>query len=374
MSDNLPGRLPTGCIAGQDFTPEQIECAVRESRLLTIELEMTYACNLSCAYCYASAGKKRPAEMSQAEISCVLAQARSLGAVKVVLLGGGEPLLYEDFRSLVDEIKGLGMDVSVFTNGTLVDGSAARFFYEREVSVVVKRNSAIPAVQDRLTGRPGTAALIERAFENLFAAGYPSQRHVLGAQTVICRANLDEIEELWRWARDRGVQPYFECMTMQGRALDGGLETTPEEYRGVFERLSRIDREEYGMISWEPRPPLAGATCRRLLYSILVKANGCISPCVGVDLAVGNIRRDALRDVIEKSPVIRNLRNVYALLKGPCADCRHAGQCYGCRGNAYQITGDCFASDPGCWIAQDNLARADGADEEAKGPSYIVQR
>lgn len=350
MSDNMSDKLPIWRIAGQDFTPDEIRHAAENSRLLTVELETSYACNLRCTYCYASAGDKRDNEMSPSDISRVLAEARALGARRVVLLGGGEPLLYERFRSLVDEIAGLGMAVEVFTNGTLIDAETARFLYEREVAVVVKRNSADPDVQDALTGVVGSARQICQGLENLFEAGYPAKQHPLAVQTVICRENLDEIEDLWRWARSRRIEPYFECMTMQGRAMENGLEVTTQETRAVFELLSRIDREENG-IDWVPRPPLAGAACKRHSYSILIKANGIVSPCVGIDIAVGDIRRQSLAEIISGSRVVQELRNVQRLLHGPCGDCTHNSDCYGCRGNAYQVTGDYLASDPGCWMA-----------------------
>jgi len=39
------------------------------------------------------------------------------------------------------------------------------------------------------------------------------------------------------------------------------------------------------------------------------------------------------------------------LLEGECGKCIHRDICAGCRGRAYEETGDIMASDPGCWIA-----------------------
>lgn len=38
------------------------------------------------------------------------------------------------------------------------------------------------------------------------------------------------------------------------------------------------------------------------------------------------------------------------LLKGECGECTYRGTCSGCRGRAYEETGDMMASDPGCWL------------------------
>ena len=46
---------------------------------------------------------------------------------------------------------------------------------------------------------------------------------------------------------------------------------------------------------------------------------------------------------------MQELRNYRANIKGPCRECDKSDSCYGCRGAAYQLTGDYLASDPLCW-------------------------
>ena len=49
-----------------------------------------------------------------------------------VLLTGGEPLLYPHFRELYQKLRGLGMIVTINTNGTLIDEEWADFFAENK--------------------------------------------------------------------------------------------------------------------------------------------------------------------------------------------------------------------------------------------------
>jgi radical SAM protein with 4Fe4S-binding SPASM domain len=339
-------------MAGMEFSRLEIEAAARAGRLLTLELEMTRACNLRCVYCYASAGQPMRDEMSLDEIREATRQAADLGARKIIVLGGGEPCLYPYLRELIEHIcqPALGLSLELFTNGTLIDNGLARFLYAHRVSIVVKRNASDPAIQDALAGVLGAFEGIQRGIASLLTAGYPDEDHGLGVQTVICRQNLHEIPDLWRWARSRKILPYFETVTTQGRAVENkSLDIPPEELRETFFQLLKIDREEYGL-DWAPHPPLVGASCARHLYSILVRANGDICPCVGVQIPLGNIRRDRLADLLLRHPVARDLRHIYETIKGPCRSCRFNGECYGCRGNAFQLTGDYLASDPRCWM------------------------
>ena len=77
--------------------------------MLSIELEFTKKCNLRCLYCYSSAGEPVENELSLDELKSVIYQARELGARKIILLGGGEPLIYSGVRDIVDYINSLGL-------------------------------------------------------------------------------------------------------------------------------------------------------------------------------------------------------------------------------------------------------------------------
>jgi radical SAM protein with 4Fe4S-binding SPASM domain len=87
--------------------------------------------------------------------------------------------------------------------------------------------------------------------------------------------------------------------------------------------------------------------------SCVVTASGHVMPCVGVTISLGNIREQSLAEILQQSPVIRDLKNYRQTIKGACASCDQAEVCYGCRGAAYQLTGDYLASDPTCWRTQD---------------------
>jgi radical SAM protein with 4Fe4S-binding SPASM domain len=237
----------------------------------------------------------------------------------------------------------------VFTNGTLIDEATAQFLYRHGASVVVKRNAMNTAVQDALAGVPGTFERVERGLAALFKAGYPDAEHGLGIQTIICSLNYEKIPQLWSWARRHGIQPYFESMTVQGRASQHPeLLVSAADLERMFRRLCELDREAFG-IHWTPQPPLAGARCARHLFSMLVRANGDIWPCVGVSIAVGNVRQQRLSEILHTDPVLHDLRNIYTTIKGKCRTCELNGECYGCRGSAFQLTGDYLASDPRCW-------------------------
>lgn len=335
---------------GMEFSPEEIVESRSRNGLLSMELELSRICNLRCVYCYASSGNPLDHELSLAEIEDVVDQAVQLGARKIIVLGGGEPLLYPQLLEVLDFIKSKNLVADLFTNGTLITPDFARELYKRGVGIVIKMNSRKADVQDYLADREGTFNAINEGLAALRQAGYPDEEHSLGIETIICRQNYDELPDLWRWARRQEIVPYIEAMTLQGRATDHPeLEVPSGEIKTLFETLARIDAEELGC-NWTPHPPLVASQCARHEYSCTITSNGEVHPCPGVNVSAGNIREQKLADILKTSKVIHDLRNIRTNIKGQCADCDINDQCYGCRGHAYQVTGDYLAEDPLCWL------------------------
>lgn len=332
-----------------EFSEEEIQRAVAEGRLLSMEIEFSRICNFRCSYCYVPTKSQLNNELTREEIQDVILQAKELGAGKIIILGG-EPSIYPHIQEMITFLSSQGLSIEMFTNGTGIDADLARVLAENHVRVALKRNSFDKDIQDKLAGKAGAAAIIDTALANLQQAGYPSDDLFLAISTVICQQNIDELPAMWEWLREEGIEPYFEVITPQENAVENKswLSVDGMQLKRLFQKLSAIDREKYGR-DWEPQPPLVGNKCMRHQVSCLVTATGDVMPCVGVTIPVGNIRENRLADIISTSEVINNLKNYREMIKGECGDCDKAQECYGCRGAAFQLTGDYLASDPTCW-------------------------
>ena len=331
-----------------EFSDDEIREAVAAGRLLSMEIEFSRACNFRCAYCYLEGRTAAADELSQDEIQDVILQAQGLGARKIIILGG-EPTIYPQLVPMLRFLGRQGLEIELFTNGSGVTGELSEVLAEERVRVVVKMNSRQAAIQDRLAGTRGAFAHIRQALDHLGRAGYPTGGRFLAVSTVICRQNIGELPGLWQWLRRQGIEPYFEILTPQANARHNSwLTVGGDELKALFFRLAAIDREEFGRV-WEPQPPLVGNRCMRHLVSCLVTAQGQVMPCVGVTIPLGNVRQRPLADIVHGSEVIANLKNYRQTIKGPCRTCDKSSDCYGCRGAAYQLTGDYLASDPTCW-------------------------
>ncbi|HHD56626.1 MAG TPA: radical SAM protein [Desulfobulbaceae bacterium] len=331
-----------------EFTAREIKEAVAANRLLSMEIEFSRVCNFRCSYCYVEEKTKCSGELTRAEIKDTILQAKALGARKIIILGG-EPSIYPHLPEMLEFLHKERLETEMFTNGTGIDAELAALLARYRVRVALKLNSRDAEIQDRLAGKKGAYTIMTGALATLQRAGYPSEELFLAVSTVICRQNIGELPAMWRWLRGRNIEPYFEVITPQAHALENSwLMVDGTELKTLFEQLSAIDRDEFGRC-WEPQPPLVGNKCMRHQVSCLVTATGEVMPCVGVTIALDNIRNNRLANILKNSEVINNLKNYRQMIKGECKTCEKAMECYGCRGAAYQLTGDYLASDPTCW-------------------------
>jgi radical SAM protein with 4Fe4S-binding SPASM domain len=339
-------------IYAAEFSAAEIADAVQNGKLLSMEIEFNSVCNFRCVYCYAFENGRKRNELSKEQFKDVITQARELGARKIIVLGG-EPMLYPHILEMIRFIREHDMDIELFTNGTGISADMAQTLYALKVRVVLKMNTFDEKVQDMLSGRRGAYTQIHEAFNNLKKAGYPSEDRFMGVSTIICRQNIEELPRMWEWLRDQNIAPYFEMITPQGGAKDNlALDIDTKQAEAFFTAIAEIDRRKYGN-HWDPRPPLVGGVCLRHQFSCAVSSEGNVQPCVGVTIPLGNVRDKKLKDILGDSEVVQDLKRYRNMIKGPCGSCENLNECYGCRGAAYQLTGDYLASDPMCWKNMD---------------------
>jgi radical SAM protein with 4Fe4S-binding SPASM domain len=343
-----------GCAGNFEFSQQKIDDAISGNRLLSMEVELSLRCNFKCSYCYVPHDSYFDNELTLDEIFEVILQAKALGAGKIILLGG-EPSIYPHILEVIQFLGIHGLEIEMFTNGTGITPAFAGELHDAGVRVVLKMNSFDEGRQDILAGKKGAFKIIHNALDNLKGAGYPAKDAFLALSTIICRQNRDELTRMWAWIRDNNMAPYFEIITPQGQAKNNpALELNPLELKAVFEEICALDQKRYG-IKWAPQPPLMGNQCMRHQFSCTVTSIGNVQPCVGITKSIGNIRKTCLKDILECSQDLHLLKNHRQTIKGYCRTCEKNDTCYGCRGAAFQVTGDILASDPLCWRNPDNL-------------------
>lgn len=89
--------------------------------IISLRISITNRCNINCFYCHHDGILLQEYEMSSQEIERISVIARKIG-IKKIRLSGGEPLIREDIIDIIKRISSLRFqDVSLTTNGTLLE-------------------------------------------------------------------------------------------------------------------------------------------------------------------------------------------------------------------------------------------------------------
>jgi MoaA/NifB/PqqE/SkfB family radical SAM enzyme/predicted hotdog family 3-hydroxylacyl-ACP dehydratase len=322
-------------VSGIGFGREEIAACAARKGLLSIELDLSSGGECRCAACRAAPENSR-AVLSSKEIGDLLRQARQEGARRCILVDS-EPVSHPDLRGMIDAARGLGMEMELFASGAAIDGAMAAFLRQRAVAVVLKFNFE----RDNA---------LKSALANLKESGYGrGTEPTLAVAISVSNETLPEIPAIWRWARSQGIEPYVQIITP--RDVEAAKIVHPDRAKSLFEELGRLDLEEFGR-TWEKPAALIGRSCNRHQFACHVTPCGTIFACVGVTIPLGNVRVEPLHEILELSEVLENLRAFGEKVKEPCRTCCKTTDCYGCRGSAYQLTGDYLAGDQMCWKAK----------------------
>ena len=176
-----------------DSVPEKTKS--QDHQLGQIYFYATRRCNARCYHCYQPTEKidGAPPEAQNNQLSAAsflrfLEDALPLG-VKAVKVTGGEPLLRTDLEEILRGIKGLGLGVSIETNGSLITEKIADLFAELAVRISISLDGGSAEVHDLLRGHPGSFDRVLHALKLLSDKG--CQPQIIMA---ISSKNLGEIE------------------------------------------------------------------------------------------------------------------------------------------------------------------------------------
>ena len=200
---------------------------------LFISWNVTFKCNLRCAYCGAVDAPHR--EWDTEKIAQGLGDLYRSGA-RWITFGGGEPLLRSDIETLITKAKDIGFTVFVSTNGHFVPDKLDLL---RQVDNVNLSLDGPEAIHDQVRGT-GAFADTMRAADTLRKNGMP-----FSYQCVLAKHNLDSLKETLAIAKEQGAWVMFQPATQW---LDSSTAPNPvappvDAYRAAIQELLALKKE-----------------------------------------------------------------------------------------------------------------------------------
>ena len=321
---------------------------------LTFNWTLSYRCNFVCEHCY-SRDEECP-ELAIQDIKRVV-DILVEQQVPFINFGGGEPLIRKDLYEVAEYASKRGLNVSMNTNGWLLDDEAAQRLKDVGFkSVGISIDSSVPSVHDEFRNMPGSYEKAVRGLDALRKVGLKSTM-----SSVISRINYQAFRELLDLAREHGVgQVYLHNFKCSGRGLKNReeLDLSPAEWQAFYlEALAVKHQTDDLTISfddpviaslpeYQEKTMVKGSSCGKL--SLHLRPNGDITPCGFIPVVVGNILKEDFEKIWFDSPVLKAMRAKEAT--GKCSGCSAFDDCQGgCTARAFATTGDFNQPDPHCW-------------------------
>lgn len=282
-----------------------------------LRISLTERCNLRCFYCMPPEGimLRPPSDfMNTEEVIAIAKIFVSLG-VKKIRLTGGEPLVRRDVRKIMKGLSELGVELTLTTNGVLID----EYIPDLQDCGIRNINVSLDSLNKEKNALISRRNHFKRVISNidlLLAAG----RHVKVNAVIVKGTNDDEIAGFVRWTLDKAVHVRFiEFMPFHGNdwmpakcfSSKEIMSNIEKEFGGDIIRLNDSPNDTarnysvrghagtFGIISSITNPFCD--TCNRIRLTADGKLKNCLFAASETDLLSTFRNGDDIRPLIRKS-------------------------------------------------------------------------
>ncbi|MDQ6960272.1 MAG: heme d1 biosynthesis radical SAM protein NirJ, partial [Mariprofundaceae bacterium] len=360
-------------------------------------------CNLACKHCYSiSTDKDFSGELSTGEVYTVMDDLRTFG-VPVLILSGGEPLLRPDIFDISRRAKARGFYVGLSTNGTLINEENIRDIAGAGYNYVGISLDGMGETHDRFRRKKG-------AFDASMNAIRLCQDLDIkvGIRFTMTADNAHHLPDMLKLLDDYDIDRfYFSHLNYAGRGNvhrkdDAIFEATRKAMDLLFDTCWRYvgqgkqkefvtgnnDADGVYLLYWirkhfpeneeHMRAKLAqwGGNSTGVNIANIDNLGNVHPDTMWWNYALGNVRERPFSEIWPDTsdPFMAGLKARPRTLKGRCGKCGYSDICNGnTRVRAYQLSGDFWAEDPGCYLSDEEIGLS-GAGKRLKNMPYVPQR
>lgn len=327
------------------------------SPTLSVQLDITNACNLRCDHCYLPHHRNHGA-LSFAQWVQVLEQfdklRRTLRMQPSVTLCGGEPLSAPFLTDLLVTIRErLGnCDLSVQTNGTLLTERLVRSFRDLDVSIQISIDGPNADTHDRIRGIESFAKtlngcqLLQRGAVPFFF------------QAVLSERTAPWIPQFFAHAKSSSATAmHFTRLVAEGHArtliangsdrplVGNALKAALQEILQCSQRTN-IPTSTFGPL-WHLLDDKLGSPDNTGFASFVIDYRGGFKVSSRTPVVLGNVFTDGMDRIFLHHPIMQRLRSDEIEV---CGECSHFAHCRGSRNSSFAAHGHFFGPDPACWL------------------------
>jgi len=328
----------------------------KKIELNVLIFELTDACNQNCKFCYnywkGSDSRYSAETPSYRHIKNVLKTVFKQASVKQISFSGGEPLLQSDIRSLIFYSRLHKTNVSVLTNGTLLDDELIESFFDLGVlRLQIPILSFNPETHNALTQVEGSWNKAVEAARKLIKKNPDRFNAVL----VLTKQNLNELTGTLQFYESMGVKTVlvnrFNIGGL-GRKFQAELNLSHQELQKAFQEIDDCacthDLRFFSgvctpicILNPENYRKIAFSFCNKdiSIRPITINYKGDVRFCNHSPRILGNIFEKTLPEIL----INKEFDDYFNVIPDYCAKCEFLSRCEGgCRAASEQVY-DSFA-------------------------------
>lgn len=330
----------------QDFFLEEIQ---GRPLISCIQFELSSRCNERCIHCYIPNEKKNHGfDMPTSKVKSILDEFAAMGGIHVTL-SGGEAFMHKDLIEIAQYCRKKDLKITILSNLISLKDEQIPLLKEINISLIqVSLYSMDPEIHDFITTVKGSFKRSKEAIEKLVAADIPVQ-----ISCPIMKANKKGYVKVLEYAKSLKIkaQTDYIMMAQSNLATDNlanrlSLAETEEllrelieydiDYRdNILEQLPISDQIKFDLNRYMKQP-----VCGVGYDNCCITANGDVYPCAGwQDYVLGNVYKQSLQDIWEKSERVKELRKLTQASFPQCLECEARDYCSRCLVRNYNESG-----------------------------------
>lgn len=326
-------------------------------KYLSIQLDITNACNLRCKHCYHSDHRNNDA-LGLAEWKEIINQYENLCSKlrlkPFIVICGGEPLtscLLLPLIKFLDE-KWHKVKIAVLTNGTLVTDQLINDLSAFNVCFQVSLDGPNSKDHDFVRGK-GSFSKAVSGIEKLTDKGFE-----VSVLTVLSQRTLPLISQFFELAKGLPIESInFTRLIAEGNGkcyVETGEDSPlpPLKLKDAYTQI--VHNSRVSKIKTNTNSPLyhlidanLGGNGKFGFQGLVVDYQGNLKVSSRANFVLGNVLKDGIDGLFFDSSIMNDLRN--GLIE-KCGPCRHYKRCGGDSNAAFAAYKSFLAPDPGCWI------------------------
>jgi len=328
-----------------------------------ISVSITSHCNLACSFCnHFSTSRECQNELTGDQWITLFERLSQVGA-KQLIIEGGEPLIRNDLKTIINSIVNSGMTYGILTNGTLLTKEIASFFKSTGNCnfIQVSLDGSKSEIHDVFRGNGSFKRTME-GIEILKNANINIE-----IATLLNRYNVKDIENIVQLVLEGYNIPRIGIVAAQPIGLGYinkemvkinieqksiAMKVLTELKKGYNDRIYGGHGPLYDSYDWKEMIKTAYDSkyregggylsgCTGIFYRIAIRSDGIIVPCLQLShLVLGKFSEIKLLELWKYNSLLTDLRN---RLKIPlsdfysCHDCVFINTCFGgCPGIAFE--------------------------------------